>query len=91
MDMKTLSQAKKEAIRRLSARRETLQAAYDAAMTEPASYSINGSVSATNQKLAEMRAELDAIDNQLAALIGGAGPGGLRRTYPTYVDPSDQC
>ena len=27
----------------------------------------------------------------LAALIGGAGPGGLRRTYPTYVDPSDQC
>lgn len=89
--MKTLAQIKKDAIRRLSTRREALQAAYDAAMAEPASYTINGSVSATNQKLADMRAELDAIDNQLAALIGGAGPGGLRRTYPTYADPSDQC
>lgn len=78
---------RKKAIQRLVARREKLQAAYDAAMAEPASYSISGSVSATAQKLSDLRAELDAIDAQLTALLGGAGPGGLRRTYPTYIDP----
>ena len=82
---------RKKAIQRLVARREKLQAAYDAAMAEPASYSISGSVSATAQKLSDLRAELDAIDAQLTALLGGAGPGGLRRTYPTYIDPADQC
>ena len=82
---------RKKAIQRLVARREKLQAAYDAAMAEPASYSISGSVSATAQKLSDLRAELDAIDAQLTALLGATGPGGMRRTYPTYIDPADQC
>ena len=89
--MTTIQDIKAAAIRRLSARREKLQAAYDAAMSQPASYSISGSVSATAQKLSELRAELDAIDAQLTALLGATGPGGLRRTYPTYVDPADKC
>lgn len=74
-------------VKRLAKRRETLQKAYDDAMAQPASYTINGSVSATAQKLSDLRAELDAIDAQLSALLGASGPGGLRRTYPTYVDP----
>ena len=77
-DLKTL------AIRKLAKRRGELQAAYDELVSQPASYSISGSVSATNQKLSELRAEIDAIDAKIGALSGG---GGIRREYPNYNNP----
>ncbi len=69
------------ALQRLLARRRSLQAAYDALIAEPQSYSIQGSVSATNQKMSDIRSELAAIDSQIAALMGSAG---IRRSLPDY-------
>ena len=79
--MTTIQDIKAAAIRRLSARREKLQAAYDAAMAQPASYSISGSVSATNRKLETLRKEIDAIDAKIAMASGGDG---IQRSYPNY-------
>ena len=58
----------------LLARRKALKERYDALLKEPQSYSISGSVSATNQTLAELRVEIAAIEQQLAQAVGASGP-----------------
>lgn len=74
-----------KAMSRLLARRKKLQEAYDALVSEPASYGITGSVNATNQKLSDMRAELAALDNKIAALVGGkTGVAGMSVALPDY-------
>lgn len=74
-----------KAIKRLIERRKKLQASYDALINEPASYGITGSVNATNQKLSDMRAELAALDNKIAALVGGkTGVAGMSVALPDY-------
>lgn len=73
------------AINNLKKRRDTLQAAYDELADQPQSYSINGSVSETKQKMADLRREIDAIDAQISALINGGD--GIRRVYPNYNNP----
>lgn len=65
----------------LYARRKKLQDAYDALITEPESYSIQGSVSATNRKLETLRKEIEAINRQIAMASGGDG---IQRSYPNY-------
>lgn len=69
----------------LKQRREALQAQYDAILREPSSYSVSGSVSATNRSLKELREEIAAVDRQIAAYFGVVGPGGMSRRYPRYV------
>lgn len=71
-------------LRALMARRQKLQDAYDAMITEPESFSINGSVSATNRKLETLRKEIEVIDRQIAA---AAGSDGIERSYPNYRKP----
>ena len=70
-----------EALKALMVRRKKLQDAYDALITEPESYSISGSVSATNRKLETLRKEIEVIDRQIAA---AAGSDGIERSYPNY-------
>ena len=72
-------------LQNLLARRAKLQQAYDDLISQPESYSISGSVSATNRKLAELRAELASIDEAIAAASGGDV---LHRRFPNY---SDNC
>ena len=69
------------ALKALIARRNKLQAAYDRLIDEPESYSISGSVSATNRKLETLRKEIEVIDRQIAAAAGG---NGIQRAYPNY-------
>ena len=69
------------ALQKLIERRNKLQQAYDDLIMAPASYNIQGSVSAQEQKLADIRKELDAIDRQIAAHLGS---NGIQRSYPNY-------
>lgn len=62
-------------------RRKMLQDEYDRMITQPESYNISGSVSATNQKLETLRKEIEIIDRQIAAAAGGSG---IQRSYPNY-------
>lgn len=74
-----------KAIKRLIERRKKLQASYDALINEPAAYGITGSVNATNQKLADLRLELAALDNRIAALINGrTSVAGMSISLPDY-------
>ena len=77
-----MTQLRTTIVNTLLERRKKLQDAYDALISEPASYSIQGSVSATNQRLADLRAEIADIDNQVSQLVGGGG--GIERSYPNY-------
>lgn len=70
-----------KAIQALLIRKKKLQDAYDNLITEPESYSIQGSVSATNRKLESLRKEIEAIDRQIAVAMGGDG---IQRSYPNY-------
>ena len=65
----------------LYARRKKLQDEYDRMITQPESYNISGSVSATNRKLETLRKEIEVIDRQIAA---AAGSDGIERSYPNY-------
>ena len=69
------------ALRALMVRRKKLQNAYDALITEPESYSITGSVSATNRKLDDLQKQIDNINQQITAAAGGDG---IQRSYPNY-------
>jgi cell division protein FtsB len=69
------------ALQKLIERRKKLQQAYDDLIAAPASYNIQGSVSAQNQKLSDLQAEIDKIDRQIAQLCGGDG---ITRSYPNY-------
>ncbi|MBQ7178800.1 MAG: hypothetical protein IJS08_15395 [Victivallales bacterium] len=72
----------------LIARKQRLQEAYDALIAEPESYSISGSVSATNQKLATLREEIAKADAAIEAYLAG-GNGVMRRSYPRYREIGD--
>lgn len=65
----------------LYARRKKLQDEYDRLILEPESYTIQGSVSATNRKLETLRKEIEAINRQIAMASGGDG---IQRSYPNY-------
>ena len=65
----------------LYARRKKLQDEYDRLILEPESYTIQGSVSATNRKLETLRKEIEAINPQIAMASGGDG---IQRSYPNY-------
>ena len=80
--------AKETAISNLLTRRKTVKAQYDALLAEPASYSISGSVSATNRNLTELKEELASIDADLRALLNGGSPLVTRR-YPNYSREND--
>lgn len=62
-------------------RRKMLQDEYDRMITQPESYNISGSVSATNRKLETLRKEIEVIDRQIVAAAGGSG---IQRSYPNY-------
>lgn len=62
-------------------RRKLLQDEYDRMITQPESYNISGSVSATNRKLETLRKEIEVIDRQIAIAAGGSG---IQRSYPNY-------
>lgn len=74
-----------DAINNLIKRRNTLQAAYDELATQPQSYTIQGSVSETKQKMADLRREIDVLNAQISTLINGGE--GIRRVYPNYNNP----
>lgn len=75
----------KNTIAALIQRRKTLAAAYAQICADPASYSISGSVSATNQKMADLRAELAALDREIASILSGASAAGMTLAYPDYI------
>ena len=72
-----------KALEKLLTRRAKLQAAYDALISEPASYGVTGSVSATNRTMTEIRAEIAAIDNKIAGLVTSTA-GGMTLKVPDY-------
>lgn len=76
-----LEHLRRTALERLLARRRKLADAYDALISDPASFGVTGAVSVTNRKLDELRAEMDALDRRIATIAGG---GGITRCYPDY-------
>lgn len=64
-------------------RRATVQQQLDAALTSPASYSIQGSYSETARGVGELRDELSRLDAQIHAIASGQGD--ITSTYPTHV------
>ncbi len=74
-----------DALNNLIKRRNKLQAAYDELADQPQSYTIQGSVSETKQKMADLRREIDAITAQITTLLHGGD--GIRRIYPNYNNP----
>lgn len=72
------------AIQRLRERKAKLQAAFDDLASQPASYSISGSVTATNQKLADLRNEIAVINRAIESLILDSASDGIKRTFPNY-------
>ncbi len=74
-----------ETLSRVLQRRKTLQDALDAVLSAPASYNIQGSYSQTSQSPDELRAEIARCDRAIEALTGQGG--GIRRTYPSYIEP----
>lgn len=68
-------------IKTLLKRRAMLQAEYDRLINQPESYSITGSVSATNRKLDDLQKQIDNINQQITAAAGGDG---IQRSYPNY-------
>ena len=79
-----MAQTRQQYIKELRERRAALLAQYDAITKEPASYSVSGSVSATNRSLEDLRKEIAAIEGQLASALGMAEPGGIVRRWPDY-------
>ena len=77
--------ARHKALKRLLARRKALQDEFDRLVAEPASFGITGSVNATNQKLADLRAELAALDARIAAVLHPrATVAGMSVALPDY-------
>lgn len=74
---------KTKAIERLLARRAKLQEALDDVATQPASYSITGSVSVTNRSADDIQKQITAIDLQIKRLITNE-PNGISLAYPVY-------
>lgn len=74
-----------DALNNLLKRRKKLQAAYDDLADQPQSYTIQGSVSETKQKMADLRKEIDVVDEQITTLLYGGD--GIRRVYPNYNNP----
>jgi len=80
-----MTETRKKAIAAVVARRRAIQAEYDRLLAEPASYGITGSVSATNQKLSDLRAEITALDAKLATLLQSGGHvAGMVIALPDY-------
>lgn len=73
----------KQALKNLLVRRAELAKRIHAASLEPASFTIQGSVAATNRSLEELRRELGAIDAQIEQLLTGSSSS-IRRLYPNY-------
>ena len=73
----------KRAIERLLKKRSHLQEQVDALASTPASYSIVGSVSVTNQKVSDLKDELAEIDLQIKQMLTG-GASGMSLSYPDY-------
>ncbi|MBO4513513.1 MAG: hypothetical protein J5746_12185 [Victivallales bacterium] len=74
---------RRRAIDRLLKKRQALNQAADELATMPASYGITGSVSVTNQKIADLKAEVSEIDLQIKRLLVGSPPG-FSLSYPDY-------
>lgn len=79
-----MDEIRKKAIDRLMKRRQKVQEEYDRLLSEPASYGITGSVSATNRGLKELRDEIVAIDDKIHALLSRNSVAGLNVKYPDY-------
>ena len=73
----------KRAITRLLKKRSHLQEQADSLASSPASYSIVGSVSVTNQKVSDLKDEIAEIDLQIKQLLAG-GASGMSLSYPDY-------
>ena len=72
----------RQTVQRLIIRRRKLSEAYDALIAQPASYGITGSVSATNQRLEDIRKEIAVVDTQIRALMTRGGI--IERSLPDY-------
>jgi hypothetical protein len=73
----------KRALANLIRRRHEIKGAIEAASTDPASYSIQGSVAATARTLQELEEELARIDRQIQSLLV-PNSGGIRRVLPRW-------
>ena len=78
--------AVENAIAALMEQRSIAQAAYKKLLSEPEAYSIQGSVSATNRKLADLQAQVAEIDSKIRSLLslGKGGAAIINRMYPNY-------
>lgn len=74
---------RRKAIDRLLKKRKRLEETADELANMPASYGITGSVSVTNRSIADVKAEITAIDLQIKQILSG-DPAGMSLTYPNY-------
>lgn len=74
---------KKKALDKLLKKRSSLEEYAAELAKSPASYGITGSVSVTNQKVADVREEIATIDMQIKQLVAGE-PAGISLSYPNY-------
>ena len=78
-----ITDLRKRAINNLLKKRKKLQETADELSNMPASYGITGSVSVTNQKVADVEAQIETIDLQIRQLVSG-DPSGINLSYPNY-------
>ena len=78
-----INDLRRKAIENLLKRRKALQATADELAAMPASYGITGSVSVTNQKIDDVKAQIGEIDLQIKQLLTGE-PTGISLSYPNY-------
>lgn len=81
-----MTETEKKILNALYAKRDALQKQYDAAIAEPASVSISGSVSYTNRALDEIKNEIASLDKSISDMLTGNG-GGVALQYPQWRRP----
>lgn len=80
---RNITDLRRKAIEALLKRRKALQAEADELLATPVSYGITGSVSVTNHKVDEIKAQISEIDLEIKQLVSG-DPSGISLTYPNY-------
>lgn len=78
------AEQKKTALAKMICRWRELKKQYNELLNEPASYSISGSVSATNRNLEDLQREMDSVMRKIKYIFGKKVNGKIEVMTPDY-------